>query len=154
MKKMMMILVVLCGVLALGGCGKKAAVPLMDASWEQIIEEGLGLSEKKFWGTFPADNRESWTKKEGEETGKIGSKSSLPYVQYEIPDGGTIAGEESGMTLRFYQDSGLGAVSWSGRCTRRSADFIRRLRARSETRTTRVGRSGQTQAVLERRWRK
>ena len=114
MKKMMMILVVLCGVLTLGGCGKKAVVPLMDASWEQIIEDGLGLSEKKFWGTFPADNRESWTKKEGEETGKIGSKSSLPYVQYEIPDGGTIAGEESGMTLRFYQDSGLGAVSWNG----------------------------------------
>ena len=95
-------------------CSGQSVVPLMDASWEQIIEDGLGLSEKEFWRAFPADDRENWTKKEGEETGKIGSKSSLPYVQYEIPDGGTIAGEESGMTLRFYQDSGLGAVSWSG----------------------------------------
>ena len=113
--KKMMLGIVLCGVLILCGCGKKVpTVLLTEASCGQVVTDGLGLSEKEFFRIFSAEDRENWTKKEGEETGKIGSKSSLPYVQYEIPDGGTIAGEESGLSLRFYQDTGLGTVSWSG----------------------------------------
>ena len=113
MKKMMMG-IVLCGVLILCGCGKKVpAVLLTEASCGQVVTDGLGLSEKEFFRIFYAEDRENWTKKEGEEAKTFDSPSPVSYIQYEIPDGGAIAGEESSMTLRFYQ-KGLGTVSWSG----------------------------------------
>lgn len=109
MKKSFLVFFLVCMILSNTSCQNKSNLQysFYEVPFDSMVSEGFGLSEEEFFEKFPAEGYEEW-----EQIRTEGDPLYPDYTQYIVPEKINLAGLSCDVSLRFYDNYGLGYLDF------------------------------------------